>query len=435
MSADRESRVLHEIETGMQAAADAGVVRVKITDEEIRGTKIRVGGKNLINFGSCSYLGLGQDERLKQAATAAVHRFGPSYSSSAAYASVDLYTDLEQKLQKIFRGNHVVPAPTTTLAHLAALPVLIGRDDSVVMDIQAHASLHLAADVLRGRGVKIKIVRHNDMEALRSCVSQLSGDARKVWYLADGIYSMHGDPAPIDQISQLMDDFENLYVYYDDAHGFGWAGEAGVGYVLERVELNERIFVAVSLSKSFGAGGGAVICHDERTARKILLTGGTLTFGGPIHPAVLGAAVRSADLHLSPEHAERQKKLYDRIDTVNNLTKELQLPVQMHDRTPITFVRVGTTEQSIRCAKAMMVEGFYVNVAAYPAVPRGRGGIRFTVTADHSINDIESLICALSAFTNPPQMVNLRDEVPENGDRVSDKEGLLQTVPVKLGLI
>lgn len=405
--------MLHEIELAMESAVDAGVIRVKITDEQLRGSMVQIGGRDLINFGSCSYLGLGQDERLKRAATSAVHRFGPSYSSSAAYASIDLYTDLELKLQKIFRGNHVVPAPTTTLAHLAALPVLIRRDDVVVIDIQAHASLRLAVDVLRGRGVKIKVVRHNDMKALRSAVSHLSGDARKVWYLADGVYSMHGDVAPVAQISQLMDDFENLHVYYDDAHGFGWAGENGVGYVLERVDLNDRIFVAVSLSKSFGAGGGAVVCHDEGTARKILLTGGTLTFGGPIHPAVLGAAVESADLHLSPEHAERQERLYDRIDLVNSLAKELQLPVQMHDRTPITFVRVGSTEQSIRCAKAMMAQGFYVNLAAYPAVPRERGGIRFTVTADHSLDDIERLITALSAYTNPPETVDLRAENSE----------------------
>ena len=409
MGTDRGERAIVEIQAAMEAASRAGVVRVKITDETVQGNSVRIGGRDLTNFGSCSYLGLGQDPRFKDAATAAVTRFGPSYSSSAAYASVDLYTELEGGLRKMLSGACVIPAPTTTLAHLAALPVLVGSHDTVVMDIQAHASLHLAADVLRGRGVTIKLVRHNDMQALESALETLAPSHRKVWYLADGVYSMHGDVAPVAEIEKLMERFQNLHVYYDDAHGFGWAGKNGVGYVLERATLNERVVVAVSLSKSFGAGGGAIILSDEATARRILLTGGTLTFGGPIHPAVLAAGVESTKLHLSSEHADRQQMLFERIDLVNSLMDDYRLPGPEPHRTPIGFMKVGSIERSIRCAKYMMVQGFYVNVAGYPAVPRNQGGVRFTVTASHSKDDIEAFVAALAAFALPPERVNLRD--------------------------
>ena len=407
MSAEREAQFLAEVQSTLEDAVAAGVFRVRITDEEVSGTSIRVAGRNLINFGSCSYLGLGQDDRLKSAAMSAVQRFGPSYSSSIAYASVDLYTDLEAGLSKLFGGYFVIPAPTTTLGHLAAIPVLVGRRDTVIMDIQAHASLHLAADVLRGRGVAVKLVRHNDMNALRSAIRTLAPDHEKIWYFADGIYSMHGDVAPIAEIQELMSEFPSLHVYYDDAHGFGWAGNQGVGYVLDNLVLTERIFLAVSLSKSFGAGGGAIVCANETDAQRILLMGGTLAFGGPIHPAVLGAGIASAALHLSPEHEDRQGRLYERIDLVNQLVLECGLPVPSVARTPISFVRIGMSDQVIRMAKILMANGFFVNPAAYPAVPRRQGGIRFTVTADHHLADIKAFLFTIAEYMAVPDEIDL----------------------------
>jgi 7-keto-8-aminopelargonate synthetase-like enzyme len=170
------------------------------------------------------------------------------------------------------------------------------------------------------------------------------------------------------------------------------------------------MILAVSLSKSFGAGGAALVVGDPVLARTIILMGGTLTFGGPIHPGVLGAAVRSADLHLSSEHAERQTLLYERIDLVNRLVVELGLPVPSLDRTPITFVRVGTPENVIRMTKIMMTNGYFLNAAGYPAVPLREGGVRFTVTASHSLAEIEAMIFTLAEYINLPDEVDLTDE-------------------------
>lgn len=390
----------------MESGVAAGVIRVRITDEELSGTSIRVNGRELINFGNCSYLGLGQDQRLKDAAIAAVQRFGPSYSSSATYAAVDLYTELERRLIRIC-GYSVIPAPTTTLMHLAALPVLVRSSDAVIIDLQAHASLRLSTDVLRGHGVTLKTVPHNDVRALRRAVAALTASHDRVWLFVDGVYSMFGDVAPIEEIAALMDAHPTLYTYFDDAHGFAWAGLNGVGVVLDQIRLTDRMFVAISLSKAFGAGGGALVCGDEEAAQTIIHTGGTLTFGGPIHPAVLGAGIASADILLSPEHVERQTRLYERIDLTNDLLRRHGLETPATERTPIFFVEVGSTDQAIRMAKIMMMNGYFVNVSAFPVVPRGRGGIRFTVTADHSLADIETMVGTLAEFLDLPEDIDL----------------------------
>ena len=390
----------------MEAGTEAGVIRVRITDEELTGTSIRVNGRHLINFGTCSYLGLGQDQRLKDAAIEAVRRFGPSYSSSATYAAVDLYTELERRLIRIC-GYAVIPAPTTTLVHLAAIPVLVRSTDAVIIDFQAHASLRLTTDVLRGNGVTLKTVPHNNMRALRRAVEVLTAAHDRVWLFVDGVYSMYGDITPVEEIAALMDAYPNLYTYFDDAHGFGWAGQNGVGVVLDRLRLTDRMFVAISLSKAFGAGGGALVCGDEAAARTITHTGGTLTFGGPIHPAVLGAGIASAEILLSPEHVDRQTRLLDRIDLVNKLIERHGLTTPAVERTPIFFVEAGTTDRAIRMAKIMMMNGYFVNVSAFPVVPRGHGGIRFTVTADHEFADIEAMLGTLAQFLDLPDDIDL----------------------------
>ena len=123
-----------------------------------------------------------------------------------------------------------------------------------------------------------------------------------VWYLADGVYSMYGDTAPMHHIATLLDEYEQLHVYIDDAHGFSWKGLHGRGHALATTPMHPRLVVAVSLAKSFGSGGAALAFHDAGLARKVLLRGSTFTFSGPIHPAELGAAVVAADIHLSPEH-------------------------------------------------------------------------------------------------------------------------------------
>jgi 7-keto-8-aminopelargonate synthetase-like enzyme len=384
------------IESTMTTGVDAGVIRVHATDEMLEGEAITVDGRRLLNFGSCSYLGLNTDQRLKQGAIEAVERFGPLFSSSTAYASVSLYADLKERFEQIFDAHIVLP-PTTTLGHLAALPVLINADDPVFVDVNAHASVHLAADVLRGRGTAVVELAHNDLDALEAAINQAeTGGTCAIWYLADSIYSMYGDIAPVRAIADLMDRYPSLHVYFDDAHGFSWSGLHGRGFILDQIPFHPRMVIAVGMAKSFGSGGAALAFADPDFASRVLLTGGPLTFSGPIHNAELGAAVASADIHLSSEHVELQTRLLAQIAFVDDLLRRSRLPVMDFGPTPIWFLRLGRHDQAVEMARRLMDDGFYVNPSAFPAVPRGFAGIRFTHTLHHSEDQIESLVSAIA---------------------------------------
>lgn len=394
-NASRHERLLTLFERNFRASKQRGLTGVRVEDQHLDGAWLAIGGRRVVNFGSCAYLGLNTDPRLKSAAKDAIDRFGPVFSSSTAYTSVGLYSELEDRLRRIFHSHVIVP-PTTTLGHLAALPVLIGEGDAVIVDSQAHSTVHLATQVLMAEGIPVTAVAHNDMEILQVEVAEACGRFDRVWYLADGVYSMLGDVAPVARIMDLVDQHDNLHVYFDDAHGFGWRGTNGRGWVLDAVPWHPRMVIAVSLAKSFGSGGSALAFPNSAMAERVQLSGGTLVFSGPLHPAQLGAAIASADIHLSPELEERQAVLQQQIRLMREGLVAADLPVVNTDPTPLWFVRVGGSEHAMELGERMMDDGFYLNFAAFPAVPVGQAGLRLTHTVYHTADQIEAMIESLA---------------------------------------
>jgi 7-keto-8-aminopelargonate synthetase-like enzyme len=408
-TATERDRALQLVMAQMDLAIEHGLIRLRVEDQSEFGETITVNGSDLLNLGSCAYLGLNVDERLKKGAIDAINQYGPVFSSSTAYTSIDLYSRLEEKLAQIFGGPVLVPT-TTTLGHLSVLPVLVSPGDLVILDHQVHASVQLTGHTLRGMGARVETVPHNDVSALRDLLDAKAHDHETVWYLADGVYSMYGDTAPVADIMELVETHPNLHVYFDDAHGVGWAGEHGKGYVLSEVPLHERMIVIGSLAKSWGAGGAVLVLPGEGLAERVLLAGATFTFSGPLHPAELGAAVAAADIHLSPELDVRQAELMRRIDYVRDRLIAAQLPAMSLERTPLWYVRVGAPANAVALARRLIDDGFYPNVSGFPAVPWGMDGIRFTNTLYHSEEHLEDFMDALERHV-PDLVVPLDSDV------------------------
>ena len=406
----RHDRILDLAESRLSLGVETGIIHRRIEDDSLDGAIITIDGRPLVNFSSCAYLALNRDDRLKKAAVDAVQRYGTSYSSSPTYTALPMYDTLEDQLRRI-TGGSVVIAQTTTLAHIAALPIMVGPEDLVLIDAQTHDSVHLATQNLRGNGVRVATVPHNDVDALVQRLESSVSEHRHVWYLADGVYSMHGDVAPVKEVAALQERFDNLYTYYDDAHGFGWQGESGRGHVLNETPLNDRMVVAAGFAKSFGSVGAVLAFGDPATARRVRLVGGPLTFSGPIPPPDLGAVVESASIHLSPEHAERQARFLGEIAWVRSEIVRRRLPVASLATSPIWFIRVGSPSRVAEMIVRLMTDGFYLNAAAFPAVPLGDGGIRFAQTLHNTREQVEGLLDAIERHL--PEVVPELAEVGE----------------------
>lgn len=380
-----------QVETVVELLKGAGVAHLGARDRRLDGRHLELAGRRVVHFGSCSYLGLETDPRLKRGACEAVERFGVVFSSSRAYVSVPLFAEFEELLVRMVGGFPVVVAPSTSLAHQAALPVLVDDDDAVCFDFLAHTSLQAVLPALRDRGVHCEPIPHNRIDVLERRAKRLAATHRRVFYLCDGVYSMHGDLAPLDDLHALLERLPALFAYVDDAHGVGWAGRHGAGVVLGERPLHERMLVALGFSKSFGAGGAALVVPDAELGRRIFGCGGPMIFSGPLQPAQLGAGIASARIHLSPELVTLQERLRARVELFDGIATALGIDCAVSGRSPIRFVEVGSSEQTAAVARRLLDAGFFVNASAFPAVPRGQAGIRLMLNVNQTLDDVQNL--------------------------------------------
>jgi hypothetical protein len=263
---------------------------------------------------------------------------------------------------------------------------------------------------LRPQGTTVELIRHSDLEQLEETISRLAAGHRRIWYLADGVYSMFADHAPFSGLSELLNRHEQLHLYMDDSHGIGWSGVHGRGPTLQAIGQHDRVVVAASLNKSFAAAGAALIFPTAELKRRVQTLGGPMIFSGPIQPPMLGAALASARIHLSPELDERQRALQDRIALCTELLGEFCLPLACADLTPIRYLKLGLPQVAADVVTRMLNDGFYVNLAIFPAVPMKQAGVRFTLTLHHQPADIRALVEALARHV--PEVLAASD-VPE----------------------
>ncbi len=360
-----------------------------------QGRTIEIDNKELINFGSCSYLGLDFDPRLIEATIEGVTKFGTQVSSSRTYLSSGLYKELEFLISSIFHRPVVISA-TTTLGHLSSIPVLVGQDDAVILDQSVHASIQQAVQTVKSRGISVDIVRHNNLEQLEDKLRTLRQKHDVIWYMADGIYSMYGEECPINELYHLMDKYPQLHLYIDDAHGLSWAGKNGAGFIASKVHLHERMILTGSLHKAFGSVGGVIVCPDNEMADRIRNCGNTLVFSGPINPPMLSASIASAKIHLSDEIYHLQDELKELITFANGQANKQDLPLPYENHSPITFIGVGRVNIGYNLTQHLIKEGFYTNLAVFPAVPMKNTGIRICSTLHHNKSDYTKLMAAIA---------------------------------------
>lgn len=359
------------------------------------GRIVRVNKKNLINFSSYSYLGLEVDPRIKEAGIQTIRKYGTQFGASRAFISIDLYEEFESLLSNIFNA-HAIVAPSTTLAHQAALPVIIGDNDCIILDQHVHASIKTTCDMLKARSIPVEIVRHNRIDLLEKRILKLKNKYDTVWYMADGVYSMHGDFAPLQKIEALMIKHSNFRVYIDDAHGMSWTGQNGKGYVLNKIDLHKQMILVTSLNKAFAGAGGVIVVNSEDEYKLIKRCGGTLIFSTPIQPPMLGINIASAKIHFSGEINSLQQYFKIRIAYCHQQLKASKLPDISDQDSPIFYIATGTPKVSFNLVKRMMTEGYYMSSALFPAVGLRQSGIRFCVNINHSLNDIDQMINRLS---------------------------------------
>lgn len=364
-------------------------------NSRIPDSHIVIDNHKMVNFGSCSYLGLEKHINLQHGVINAVSKYGTQFSSSRTYLSHSLYQELEDNLYQIFK-RPVIATASTTLGHLATIPIIVGKNDAIILDLQVHSSIQMTVQQLKAKKIPVHIINHNCTESLEYKIKSLYNKHDKIWYFADGVYSMYGDYAPFAALDILLDRYDKFHLYIDDAHGMGWTGQNGSGVVCKHLKNKEKVILIVSLNKSFASAGGCVVFPNTQTEKLVRNCGSTYIFSGPIQPPMLGAAVASAKLHLSNDILSIQSKLKDLVRFTNNKLDELNLPQFQKTDSPLFFIPVGLPKICYDIIAKMKEKGFFLNTASFPAVPMRKSGIRFMINTFLNKEQINEMLDILS---------------------------------------
>lgn len=395
MAKIKHNNFIDTVDEVLSGAKNVGVLHLYAEDKKLTGRTIQIKGKEMFHFGTTGYLGLEQDARIKEAAIQAIKDYGTQFPLSKSYISHPLYSELESKIEEMY-GIPPIITKNSTLGHLAIIPTLLRDEDGVIMDHQVHWSVQNACQLLKLRGIPVEMIRHNNLNMLEEKIKQLSSKCEKIWYMADGVYSMFGDYAPISELIEMTKKYNQLNLYFDDVHGMSWIGKNGTGFVFNCIkELPDNIVVVGTLSKTFGASGATLLCKNEKLRNKIKNFGGPLTFSAQLEPASVGAAIASAKIHLSSEITIRQHELADKISYFNQLLAEENLPIISVNDSPVFFLGMGTPISSYNFVHRLFNEGFFLNLGIYPAVPIKNTGIRITLSSHNQKQDIKELAEAI----------------------------------------
>ena len=377
---------------GLNNLKDHGLMYQYFEDETFNGRTVKVNGSDLLHFGSCSYMGFETHPGIIKSSREALEKYKTQTPSSRAALSSVLYREIEDTLPQIFPGKHII-TQTVTLGHFSILPLLIQDNDAIILDAFAHNSIRMACSVCKANGTFVIISKNNDIDNVRYLTKRLKKEGyRNIWYCTDGLFSMHGNFLHIKELYQLLNEENNFFAYIDDAHGTGWYGEKGCGYVFQNVDIHPRMIVIESFAKTLVSSGGLIVVQDKELANIIRISGQTMIFSGPLQPAILGSVKGALEVLLSKEFKIYQKELTELINYFRETSKKHGIPIITEDETPIQFLKIGNVDKTISLMEQLKVLGFFTISAIYPAVSKEDCGLRISLTRHLKKVDIDNLL-------------------------------------------
>ena len=350
-----------------------------------------IDGKPVINLSSNNYLGFATHPKLREAAKAAIDRYGVgSGAVRTIIGTMDIHEQLERKLADFKHTEASLVLQSGFTANAAVLGVILGDSDLVISDELNHASI---IDGIRLTKAQRKVYKHNDMDDLERVLEETRDKQyRNIVIVTDGVFSMDGDIAPLPRIAELAQAF-NAVTMVDDAHASGVLGDHGRGTV-NHFGLDGKWDIAVgTLSKAIGALGGNAACSQalrelmEHRARPFL-------FSTSHPPSVTATCIAAVDLLSSDDGARAVDQLWDNTRFFKQGLESLGFNTGISE-TPITPVIVGEGSKAMEFSDRLFANGVFAQGIAYPTVARDKGRVRTIVTATHTRADLEE---ALNVF-------------------------------------
>lgn len=352
-----------------------------------QGTEVEMEGHRVLMFGSNAYTGLTGDQRVIDAAKAALDKYGSGCAGSRFLnGTLDLHVQLEKELAEFVGKDDALCFSTGFSVNQGVLAMVVGRNDYIICDDRDHAS------IVDGRRLSFATqlhYKHNDMEDLERILQQLPKEAVKL-IVVDGVFSMEGDLANLPAIVELKHKY-NCSIMVDEAHGIGVFGRNGRG-VCDHFGLTDEVdLIMGTFSKSLASIGG-FIASDSDTINYLKHSCRTYIFSASDTPAATAAAMEA--LHILQQEPERLEALWD--VTRYALSRFREEGFEIGDtESPIIPLYVRDIEKTFAVTKAAFEAGVFINPVIPPACAPQDTLVRFALMANHTKEQVERGVQAL----------------------------------------
>ena len=349
---------------------------------------VKMQGRDVMMFGSNSYLGLSDDPRLKEAAIEAIRKYGTSCSGSRFLnGTLDIHLALEEKLAKLVGKEEAVTYSTGFQVNLGVVSCLGFRNGYIFLDALDHACIIDGSRLSYSRVLKFP---HNDMASLEKRLELAPIDVPKL-IVVDGVYSMEGDIAPVPELVALCEKY-NASLMIDDAHGLGVMGDHGRG-TANHFGLTDKVdLIMGTFSKSFGSLGG-FIAGDHEVLNYLKHNSRSLIFSASMPPANVATVSKAIDIMLS--EPERLDHLWALTRHAHEAFKDRGFDIG-HSQSPIIPLFVRDLQKCLTAVKMALDEGVFITPVIPPAVPEDSVIVRFALMATHSFEQLDEAIDKLT---------------------------------------
>lgn len=346
-------------------------------EEVYSSTEAKIGDQRILFLGTNNYLGLTFAPECKQAAHEAIESEGTGTTGSRmANGSYSGHRALERELADFYHCHSCIVFTTGYQANLATISGLAGPGDVVLIDGDSHASIY---DGCRLSGAEIIRFRHNDISDLDKRLRRLGERSRSTLIIAEGIYSMLGDKAPLAEIVELKN-AHNSILLLDEAHSLGVLGHTGQGLVEETGLIDEVDFITGTFSKSLGGIGGYCVSNHTQLDQLRYISRPYIFTASPT-PATI-ASTRAA-LKLLRDGIQLRRQLWENVHQLYSHLQQLGYHLGP-EPSPVIATILDSPQQALALWKGLLENGIYVNLILPPAAPEGSSLVRCSVSAVHT---------------------------------------------------
>ncbi|WP_282016176.1 aminotransferase class I/II-fold pyridoxal phosphate-dependent enzyme [Marinifilum flexuosum] len=346
-------------------------------------------GQEVLMFGSNNYLGLNNHPKIKEAATAAINKYGTSCTGSRFMnGTLDLHHELEDELKDFLGKEAVIIFPTGFQVNTGVLPAMAGKGDHIFIDELNHASIIDGCRMSLAQRIKYK---HNDIFDLGRKLNRVKNSAGVKLIITDGIFSMDGDIAKLDRIVMEASKHD-AFTFVDCAHAIGVLGNHGAGTASHYGITDQVDLIGGTFSKSMASVGGFVAGNKD-VIDYLSHASRSYMFSASLPPASTASVL--ASLRLIKSDDSFRQKLWENTHYALRLMREHSLDIGLAE-TPIIPIYIRDSILTFRVARKLLNRGIYVNPVVAPGVKENDALLRFSLTAAHSKEQIEHAIEIIS---------------------------------------